>query len=80
MNGSQLRTVLDFALRCGETVTGLIHAAALVRPTRLRGMEAKSLRKKMKDNVLFYKNKKIWNANDFADCNWNSHDFNGNGI
>lgn len=52
MNGSQPRTVLDFALRCGETVTGLIHAAALVRPTRLRGMEAKSLRKKMKDKAF----------------------------
>lgn len=52
MNGSQPRAVLDFALRCGETVTGLIHAAALVRPTRLRGMEAKSLRKKMKDKAF----------------------------
>lgn len=52
MNGSTPRTELDFALRCGETVTGLIHAAALVRPTRLRGMEAKSLRKKMRDKAF----------------------------
>ncbi|MEJ5243992.1 MAG: HDIG domain-containing metalloprotein [Desulfomicrobiaceae bacterium] len=40
---------LDFALRCGETVTGLIHAAALVRPERTQGLTASSLRKKMKD-------------------------------
>ncbi len=40
---------LDFALRCGETVTGLIHAAALVRPLRTHGLGAASLRKKMKD-------------------------------
>jgi putative nucleotidyltransferase with HDIG domain len=49
MNGNTPRTEFDFALRCGETVTGLVHAAALVRPTRMQGMEAKSLRKKMKD-------------------------------
>lgn len=40
---------LDFALRCGETVTGLIMAAAYVRPNKLEGMKPKSLRKKMKD-------------------------------
>ena len=40
---------LDFALRCGETVTGIIHAAALVRPERTQGLTASSLRKKMKD-------------------------------
>ncbi len=45
-------TPLDFALRCGETVTGLIHAGALVRPTRLDGMDAKSLKKKMKDKAF----------------------------
>ena len=31
------------ALRCGETVTGLVTAAALVRPTGITGMEVKSL-------------------------------------
>jgi len=46
------QTQLDFALRCGETVTGLIHAGALVRPTRIHGMEAKSLKKKMKDKAF----------------------------
>ncbi len=39
----------DYALRCAETVTGLISAAALVRPTRMEGMKPKSLVKKMKD-------------------------------
>jgi len=45
-------TDLDFALRCGETVTGLIHTNALVRPARLEGMDAKSLKKKMKDKAF----------------------------
>ncbi len=43
---------LDFALRCGETVTGLVVTAALVRPTGMEGMEAKSLKKKMKDKAF----------------------------
>ncbi len=52
MNGNLPETGFDFALRCGETVTGLIHTAALVRPTRMQGMEAKSLKKKMKDKAF----------------------------
>lgn len=52
VNGNQPRTHFDFALRCAETVTGLIHTAALVRPTRMQGMEAKSLKKKMKDKAF----------------------------
>ncbi|SDN51421.1 HDIG domain-containing metalloprotein [Desulfonauticus submarinus] len=43
------KSELDWALRCGETITGLILAAAYVRPTKLEGMKAKSLKKKMKD-------------------------------
>jgi len=43
---------LDFALRAGETVTGLITAAALVRPTGIEGMKASSLKKKMKDKAF----------------------------
>jgi len=39
----------DYALRCAESVTGLVSAAALVRPTRMEGMKPKSLVKKMKD-------------------------------
>jgi len=52
MTGVEPRTELDFALRCGETVTGLVHTAALVRPTRMEGMKAKSLKKKMKDKAF----------------------------
>lgn len=43
------KSTLDYALRCGETVTGLIHANALVRPNKMQGMKPKSLKKKMKD-------------------------------
>jgi putative nucleotidyltransferase with HDIG domain len=52
VNGNQPQTDFDYALRCGETVTGLIHTAALVRPTRMQGMQAKSLKKKMKDKAF----------------------------
>ncbi len=45
-------TDFHFALRCGETVTGLIHTNALVRPARMEGMDAKSLKKKMKDKAF----------------------------
>jgi len=53
MNGAEApETEFDFALRCGETVTGLVHAGALVRPTRIDGMKVKSLKKKMKDKAF----------------------------
>ncbi len=52
MNGHAPQTSFDFALRCGESVTGLIVTAALVRPTGITGMEAKSLKKKMKDKAF----------------------------
>lgn len=52
MTGTAPDCELDWALRCGETVTGLIHAAALVRPTKMDGMKAKSLKKKMKDKAF----------------------------
>ena len=42
----------DLALRAAETVTGLVSAAALMRPTGMEGMEAKSLKKKMKDKAF----------------------------
>ena len=50
--GVEPKSRFDFALRCGETVTGLISAAALVRPDGLAGMEPKSLKKKMKDKAF----------------------------
>lgn len=52
MNGQAPATVFDYALRCGETVTGLISAAALMRPTRYEGMAVKSIKKKMKDKAF----------------------------
>ncbi len=52
MNGTSPKTKLDYALRCGESVTGLIVTAALVRPTGITGMETKSLKKKMKDKAF----------------------------
>ena len=45
-------TELDFALRCAETVTGLVVANALVRQTKLAGMKPKSLNKKMKEKAF----------------------------
>lgn len=52
MNGTTPQTAFDFALRAGETVTGLISAAALMRPTGYDGMEVKSIKKKMKDKAF----------------------------
>lgn len=51
-NGCAASGRFDVALRCGETVTGLISAAALVRPAGLDGMQASSLKKKMKDKAF----------------------------
>ena len=50
--GVEPKSRLDFALRAGETITGLVNAAALMRPTGMEGMEVKSLKKKMKDKAF----------------------------
>ncbi len=52
MTGVPPATPFDFALRAGETATGMINAAALMRPTRFEGLEAKSVKKKMKDKAF----------------------------
>jgi len=39
----------QYILAAGETITGLIHSLALMRPEKLEGMSAKSVRKKFKD-------------------------------
>ena len=52
MNQTSPSTRLDYALRCSETVTGIISAAVLVRPTGFDGLEAKSIKKKMKDKAF----------------------------
>ncbi|MCP4680932.1 MAG: HDIG domain-containing protein [Desulfobacterales bacterium] len=51
-NGVTPETELDFALRCAETVTGLVSANAMVRPQGMKGMKPKSLKKKMKDKAF----------------------------
>lgn len=51
-NGHAPTTPLDYALRCGESVTGLVRASALLRPEGLQGMRAASLKKKMKDKAF----------------------------
>ena len=49
-HGIPRETKLDKALFCADPLTGLISAAALVRPDKkLTGLEAKSVRKKFKD-------------------------------
>ena len=40
---------VEFALACSETVTGLIHAYALMRGKKISDMEASGLKKKFKD-------------------------------
>lgn len=52
MNGVEPQEKMDYALRCGESVTGIISAAALMRPTGYAGMEPKSIKKKMKDKAF----------------------------
>ncbi len=50
MHGVPLETELDKALFCADPLTGLITAAALVRPNRkLAGLEAKSVIKRFKE-------------------------------
>ena len=49
-HGVSSETKLDKALFCADPLTGLITAAALVRPDRkLAGLEAKSVKKKFKE-------------------------------
>ncbi len=51
-NGTSVDSRMARALRCAESVTGLLITAALVRPTRFEGMAAQSLKKKMKDRAF----------------------------
>ncbi|MDL2317141.1 HDIG domain-containing protein [Desulfovibrio sp. OttesenSCG-928-A18] len=50
--GLEPRSRLDFALRAGESITGLVNAAVLMRPMGIEGMQVKSLKKKMKDKAF----------------------------
>jgi putative nucleotidyltransferase with HDIG domain len=51
--GIERSTVFDHALSASESITGLIVAAALVRPDRrLEGVKPKSIRKRMKEKAF----------------------------
>lgn len=52
LTGVEPAAALDYALRCAESVTGIIHAATLMRPTGYEGLEPKSVKKKMKDKAF----------------------------
>lgn len=52
MTGVAPESDLDYALRCAESVTGIIQAAVLMRPTGFDGLEIKSIKKKMKDKAF----------------------------
>lgn len=51
-NGETPSEEFDYALRACETLTGLIHANALVRPGGMDGMKPKSIKKKMKEKAF----------------------------
>ena len=46
--GVQPRSLMDKALVACDELSGFLHACALVRPDRLRGLERKSVQKKLK--------------------------------
>ncbi|MFN0150011.1 MAG: metal-dependent phosphohydrolase [bacterium] len=46
--GHPARSLLDKALLACDEITGFVHACALIRPERLRGLEPKSVIKKLK--------------------------------
>jgi predicted hydrolase (HD superfamily) len=46
--GNPARSALDKSLLACDELTGFVHACALVRPDRLRGLESKSVIKKLK--------------------------------
>ena len=43
---------IEFALACSETITGLVHAYALMRGRKISDMEVKGLLKKFKDKTF----------------------------
>jgi len=47
--GIKRTSKLDYALAAAESITGLIHAYALMRPEKFEGMKTSSLNKKFKD-------------------------------
>ncbi len=49
LTGYEPESRFDIALLAADAISGLIVANALVRPTRMEGMKAKSIKKRMKD-------------------------------
>ena len=49
LKGKKREKKIEYALAAAETITGLIHAYALIRGSRLDGMKVSGLRKKFRD-------------------------------
>jgi putative nucleotidyltransferase with HDIG domain len=49
LTGHEPETRFDISLLAADAISGMIVANALVRPTKLTGMKAKSIKKRMKD-------------------------------
>jgi len=49
LTGYEPETRFDVSLLAADAISGMIVANALVRPTKLNGMKAKSIKKRMKD-------------------------------
>ena len=49
LTGNKAETRFDIALLAADAISGMIVANALVRPTKMGGMKAKSIKKRMKD-------------------------------
>ena len=49
LTGSEAESKFDVSLLAADAISGLIVANALVRPNRMEGMKAKSIKKRMKD-------------------------------
>ena len=52
LKGKQRTEKIQHALAASETITGLIHAYALMRGNKISDMEAKGLKKKFKDKAF----------------------------
>ena len=49
LTGNRAETRFDLSLLAADAISGMIVANALVRPQKMKGMKAKSIRKRMKD-------------------------------
>ena len=49
LTGNKVETKFDISLLAADAISGMIVANALVRPTKLEGMKAKSIKGRMKD-------------------------------